>query len=121
MSVFFLGEGAYHSNENGVYYSNIKGEVEVKPVSTGKTFVDVVFQVQIVGRFLRLGYDFETYKTYNKIIYVFLELDGYGRGTEVVNIKDTYNFSYAKDLIFDSYELISVSGIVKQPVSISMP
>ncbi|MFA6801055.1 MAG: hypothetical protein WCR19_03000 [Acholeplasmataceae bacterium] len=114
LSVFYGGDDAYHTSEYGLWYQGVEGEVEVEPDSNNYDFIDVVLKVQIIGQFTRVGYDSEPKKNYNQIINIFLNIDRFGTNSKVINIKDIYNSDYAKDIIFESYQVISVSGIVKQ-------
>lgn len=114
LDIFYLGDDAYYTSEYGLWYQGVKGEVESVPVSTNYDFIDVVLKVQIIGQFTRVGYDSEPNRTYNQIISVFLDIDGFGTSSQVINIKDIYNSDYANNIRFESYEVISVSGIVKQ-------
>ena len=115
MDIFFLGDDAYINSEYDLLYRGVKGEVEVRPVSTPNyEFIDVVFTIQIIGEFTIVEYDSKPKKTFNKIIEVILDIDGYGNGFEIINIKDIYYSNYANDINFESYEIISVSGTVKE-------
>ena len=111
-SARLFGDDGFYSSY-GWWYPKVKGEVTVTAASTNYDYIDVIIRVRIVGNFTRVGHDSEPKKKYDETITVSLNIGGSGVGSKSITIADVYYSNYAKNIVGEGYEVISVSGKVK--------